>query len=123
LIPRDFRSSKDAANTAKAEKGSLVSGTIFPHHLFVIEPEFVVAEPAFVAPAEGFVANFGNGGAIIRFRTKNPISAAIAITNERALRPGLRVASPCSDMRGKMAFCQKQSNRDKPERKNGTKPL
>jgi hypothetical protein len=73
--------------------------------LFVADALLVgsVAPGEFVLEALGCVANFGNGGAIMRLSATNATSAAMPMTNESAASGVDRLGCDESDIRAKSA--------------------
>jgi hypothetical protein len=66
------------------EKASVVLEQFTDSHLLVGAALLVRGAGEFVFEALGWVANFGNGGAIMRLSSTNAISAASPIMNESA---------------------------------------
>jgi hypothetical protein len=72
---------------------------LVPAGLLVEGAELLLAwRMAFVSPSSGLTANFGKGGAIMRFRKIKAANATKPMINESAAKPGRRLISRASDI-------------------------
>lgn len=75
------------------------TGALVPFRLLEDGDELLFAwRIALVNPSSGLTANFGNGGAIMRFKKIKAMNATNPMIKESAAKPGRRLISRASDI-------------------------